>query len=43
MLVYFSLVVLIDHLMVNSFKGTDGTPETVERNQLAEDFDVLEQ
>jgi ABC-type transport system involved in cytochrome bd biosynthesis fused ATPase/permease subunit len=43
MLVYFSIVVLIDHLMVNSFKGTDGTPQTLERNQLAEDLDVLEQ
>lgn len=35
-----ALTILIDYLMVNSFKGTDANQETVQRNQLNEGQDV---
>lgn len=38
---YLTLTILIDYLMVHSFKGKDGKSQTVERNQLAEGQDVL--
>jgi hypothetical protein len=37
-----TLAILIDYLMVNSFKGTDRNTRIVERNQLDEGQDVQE-
>jgi len=40
--VFLSLAILIDYLMMNSFKGHDGNRETVQRAQLPEGQDVMD-
>ena len=35
-----AIAILIDYLMINSFKGTDNKPETAKRAQLDEGADV---